>query len=110
MLEKRIQNIGSLDGLDDRAPGVPLRRLLIGVRQGEHGRLGKWRGGDLKANRQSRTGGAARDGNRRKAVNIECADAVEACAAGAATNISRLSRIRWRRGRWIQRCRDGSRR
>src|SRR5216683_2241661 len=58
-------------GSKDRALGVPLRRLLVGVRNPEDRLFRKWRCGHLEANRQSIRAEPAWYGDRRQSSHVE---------------------------------------
>ena len=63
---------GTDDPLRDLRPAlVPLGRLLVGVRDLEHGRVASRRTTNLQSNRQAGGSETARDGNRRPAVHVE---------------------------------------
>ena len=50
---------------------VPVRRLLIGMRQRENGRLGKWRAADLQPDRKAAACKTARDRDGGQPVHVK---------------------------------------
>ena len=56
---------------------MPIRRLLVRIRESEYARLGKSRSGDHQADRQTARGETAGHGNRGDAVHIELARIIQ---------------------------------
>src|SRR5262245_50510797 len=78
-----------------RPPRVPLRRVLVGVRNAEHRRFGEMVATDLKTDRQARCGESARNGNRRQAIDVE-RGRIDQATETSARRRSDTSRRWWR--------------